>query len=493
MKRNILDRFFSYVSPELALKRERYRLALTAAQDGVRRFDAASRGRRTASWIAPSTDANSAQGSSLVTLRNRSRDLTRNDGFAQKAVQVLVENVVGTGILAKPQGKATGRVRLASDAWKAWAESTACDFDGNLDFYGLQALIFREIVESGEVLIRKIRTDNADFPLKLQILEADYLDETKSGRLESGGYIVQGVEFSAQGERVAYWLFPSHPGDTLLKSAGMTSKRFPASEIIHRFRQDRAGQVRGVPFGASVFLLLRDVQEWAEIHLIRAKIAACWSLFVYDTEAPVDPTASVGGALPIDKVEPGLIEYLPPGKDIKFATPPGVEGYSEFTRDILHRISSGYGIPFESLTGDFSQINFSSGRMGWIEFQRNIEALRWRVLIPGVCDPVWNWFTEAALLAGLRLEGVKPIWTPPRREMIDPSKEITAQITAIRGGLTTLSEVIRGNGYDPAEVLKERAEDDALLEKLGIALDSDPRKTMKTGSFQTQNPQEQTQ
>ena len=37
----------------------------------------------------------------------------------------------------------------------------------------------------------------------------------------------------------------------------------------------------------------------------------------------------------------------------------------------------------------------------------------------------------------------------PKLLMIDPTKEIEAQITAIRGGLKTLSEAIREQGNDP--------------------------------------------
>ena len=68
--------------------------------------------------------------------------------------------------------------------------------------------------------------------------------------------------------------------------------------------------------------------------------------------------------------------------------------------------------------------------------------------------------------------------------MIDPASEINSTITAIRGGLTTLSEAIRQNGYDPAEVLAERAQDDKELDRLGLVLDTDPRIVNKSGMTQ---------
>lgn len=481
-KGNALDQVISFFSPSLALRRERARLALQVLS-GARHFEAASKGRRTQGWIAPGTDANAAASNALVNLRNRSRDLVRNNGYAAKAVQVIVENTVGTGILCKPTSKATGKVRQANEAWKLWADNVNCDQDRVHDFYGIQALVMREVAEAGEIIVRRIKTvptEAAPIPLKLQLLEGDYLDHMKSERLKGGGYIVQGVEFDAQGNKVAYWLFDEHPGD-MLAATSASSKRYPESDIAHIYRVDRASQVRGVPFGASAMLPLRDFEEYEDAQIIRQKVAACFSAFVYDSEMP----AELGqGQLPVDKVEPGMIEYLPPGKDIKFGVPPGVDGYGEFSKQMLHKVAAGYGVTYEALTGDFSQVNFSSGRMGWLEFQRNIESWRWRMLIPRLCDQVWEWFLEAAFLAGYNLDGVVPVWTPPRREMIDPNKEIGATITAIRGGLMTLSEAIRQNGYDPVEVLNERAADDALLDNFRITLDSDPRATTGAGMAQ---------
>lgn len=482
-KTTVIDRFFRYFAPKTALNREKSRMMLEIL--GERRFEAAAKSRRTANWNAPGSDANTAAHASLATLRNRSRDMVRNDGYAAKAVQVIVENTVGTGIVAKPTGRASGKVRLASEAWNLWADSVNADADGMHDFYGIQALALRTVVESGEVLIRRIRTTTGAIPFSLQVLEPDFLDTLRNETLENGNKVIQGVEFASGPvpRRVAYWLFDHHPGDmTGVPSVKFTSRRFPADDIIHLYRVERPGQVRGIPWGAPVMMTLKDFNEYEDAQLIRQKIAAAFCAFVYDSEMHLDP----GGSTPplVDKIEPGIIEYLAPGKDIKFATPPGVDGYSEYASQVLHKIAAGYGISHAALSGDLSSVNFSSGRMGWLEMQRNIESWRWRMLVPRLCNQVWEWFVEAAFLGGYPIQGVAPVWTPPRREMIDPNSELNAQVNAIRAGVTTLSEVIRQNGFDPVEVLNERAQDDALLDKLGITLDSDPRRIMKSGSIQ---------
>ena len=63
-------------------------------------YESASTKPRLSRWLASGAGPNAALGS-LSQLRLRSRDLVRNDGFADTAVTGLVSNIVGTGI--KPQ------------------------------------------------------------------------------------------------------------------------------------------------------------------------------------------------------------------------------------------------------------------------------------------------------------------------------------------------------------------------------------------------------
>jgi hypothetical protein len=123
-----------------------------------------------------------------------------------------------------------------------------CDADGQLDFYGLQTLICREMVEAGEVLVRRrLRraSDGLPVPLQLQVLEADFLDATKSGVL-GAGRLVQGIEFDPVGTRRAYWLHAEHPGDAYgALQNGLQSRPVPATEIAHIYEKQRT-QARGV-------------------------------------------------------------------------------------------------------------------------------------------------------------------------------------------------------------------------------------------------------
>lgn len=56
----------------------------------------------------------------------------------------------------------------------------------------------------------------------------------------------------------------------------------------------------------------------------------------------------------------------------------------------------------------------------------------------------------------------------------------------VRAGAKTPDEMVREQGYDPEEFWTEYAASLARLDKLGIVIDSDPRKT--TGQGQAQQP-----
>jgi len=481
---NWLDRTIGAVAPGAALRRARQRQALGHLS---RAYEGARVGRRSDGWITAGTSANAEIGPALSRLRERSRDLVRNNPYATKAVQALVSNLVGTGIMPRARASRQKLVRDADSLWQRFAETA--DADGQTDLYGLQALVARTMAESGEVLIRlrdRRPEDGLPVPLQLQLLEPDHLDPSKTAELPDGGFVLQGVEFDPLGQRRAYWLFPVHPGEAAsFARQRLLSQRVPADRVLHLFERLRPGQIRGVPWFAPSIVKLRDLDEYDDAELVRKKIEACFAAFVTGDEdgATLGASSTDAEGRRIERFEPGMIEYLPSGKDVRFATPGASGGYAEYMRVQLHAIAAGVGLTYELLTGDLSQVNYSSIRAGLIEFRRRIEALQWQLLVPGLCQPVWRRFVAVGQATGVLPPGVIGAeWTAPRFEAVDPLKDIQADILAVRAGLMTLKEAIARQGYDPASVLPEIATTNTELDQLGITLDTDPRKATRTGA-----------
>jgi lambda family phage portal protein len=405
-------------------------------------------------------------------VRNRARDLRRNTPYGTKIVQGIASNLIGTGILASCAD--AGFLSI----FNQWADSTFSDSMGKTNYYGIQKLAVEALVESGEVLIVRQYDKKQLNPLRLKVLESDYLDHTKT-TLAKG--LVQGVQFDETGNITGYWLFMSHPGDV-----SSQSQLVPASEVIHLYRVDRPGQVRGMSWLTPVIINIKKLTDFEDALLEKQLISNLFTGFIYDAN-------DSGGATPAATVslEPGSLVTLNPGKQIDFSSPPQPSAPEGYLGHILRSIAAGVGIPYEILTGNLTEVNFSSARISWGEFQRAIDDWRWNLLVPQMLDRVWQWVFESSVIAGLYRGEVAPIcrWTPPRRVMVDIAREIPAILLMIRAGLMTPSDAVREQGFNPADFWAEYAEDLAKLDELGIVLEADCRQDAnRKASSQTPTP-----
>lgn len=441
-----------------------------------RKYEGASKGRRTAGWVTGWGDANSKVRQDLPTLRERSRDLRRNNAYIHKAIDVIANNVVGKGIQTQWDDDAI------DEQWKAWANSTNIDYDGRNNIKGLQRLVMEAVAESGEVLIRKRIVNGLAIPLQYQVLESDFLDSTilNTSPTQDGNFVIQGIEFDGNGKRVGYHIYESHPGSIDHPFQSLKSNFIPANEILHIYRAERPGQVRGVPWPSPVMIKTKDLEDFEDAQLMRQKVASCFTAFVHDISADVecDDESDLG-----EKIEPALIEHLPPGKTITFANPPSVENYKEFTSSHLRAIAAGMGLSYESLTGDLTETNYSSGRMGHLSMQRNIDSWRDGIIITHMMSPIVEDFKNILSIMGTDASRSKATHIPPMREMIDPTKEVPAMISSIRAGLTSRPEAIAALGKDPNDVNNRIKKDNDTIDNLGLVLDSDPRKTNSSGKL----------
>jgi lambda family phage portal protein len=341
----------------------------------ARHYEAASTGRRTSGWRRSSSDANAAAGGALSRLRDHARDLVRNNPYAESATSVIADHTVGWGIVPSSDDK------RAMATWKEWAETPACDADGRNDIYGLQKLAMKCVVTAGEVLVRRrLRRpeDGLPIPIQLQVIEADYLDTSKTGlRLPNGGRIIHGKEFNAIGRCVAYWLFPEHPGSGEFFSGA--SQRVPAENVIHIFRQGRPGQVRGVSWFAPVITALKDFDELADAQLYKHKVAACLALVYHDPTGAsigigeVEDGADNGDGSrgpDLERIGPGTTITAPPGWDVEVVQPPRVSDYGDFAQVTLRMIATGLGVTYEDLTGDYCiapETRVLRGDLRWVK------------------------------------------------------------------------------------------------------------------------------
>ncbi|WP_054031014.1 phage portal protein [Desulfatitalea tepidiphila] len=468
-------------------------------------YEAAGFTRRLNLWGTSTLGPDASLYGSLATLRARSRELVRNDPLAGAGLDTLVSNLVGSGISPRWQlSDATLKAQL-QQLWADWAMQ--CDHDGIADFYGMQALAARSMIESGEVLIRFLpqRPGRMAVPLKIQIIEADHLDETYSTTLDNGREIRMGIEFDASGRRVAYHLFKDHPGEAFITADTVTRVRIPASEILHVYRPLRPGQKRGRPWLSAVITTLHELNKYLDAEQVRKSSTAMFGGFVTVPPEGIDSVPDILGQSGIDAtgqevlaLEPGSFPTLPPGMDVKFSEPADVGGsYEAFVKHMERRIARGFGgLTYEKLSGDLSGVNYSSIRAGNLEFQRFCLQIIGNVLAFQLCQPVARYWIDQAVLSGAvkiidfiehRQQYYRIKWCPDGWPWVDPEKDLKAEQMAIRSGLKSRAEAVAERGRDVEEVDMEQAEDNWRTDALGLSYDSDGRRAKDAG-IPTQEP-----
>jgi lambda family phage portal protein len=473
---------------------------------GTPTYDGTGSGRRTLAWAVSNPGAVAALAYTQDGLRAKSRDLVRRNAWAAAGIESFVANAIGTGI--KPQSLIADLEQRESiqALWRDWCEDA--DAAGLTDYYGLQALACRSMLEGGEALLRlrwRRPADGLPVALQLQVLEAEHLPLAMNHELPGGNEIRAGIEFDRLGRRVAYHLYRSHPNDgglaPMSSSGGLDTVRVPAGDVLHLFRPLRPGQIRGEPWLTRALVKLNELDQYDDAELVRKKTAAMFAGFITRV-APEDNLLGEGAAdadgVALAGLEPGTLQILEPGEDIKFSAPADVgSSYAEFMRQQFRAVAAAMGITYEMLTGDLTQVNYSSIRAGLLEFRRRCEAIQHGVFVHQMCRPIWRaWMDQAVLEGALVLPGYgqrrrvyqAAKWIPQGWQWVDPHKEFNAMKLAIRGGLMSRSEAISAHGYDAEDVDREIAADNARADALGLVFDSDPRSDANRLSAATATP-----
>jgi lambda family phage portal protein len=430
-------------------------------------WDAAGGGNRLTNWNASAITPN-AQWDNPLWIRGRAEGEYRNNPLARRVVDCLVNAAWGASAL-NPQF----RDKATQAPWSLWGRNV--DVSGRLDWTAVGALILQTVVVSGECFVRLVLDEEPGaVPLRLQILGPEFLDASRVDATTYAGIRYRGLRPEG------YWLFQQNPA---LAGTDLHSVFVPATDCLHIFRPVAPGAQRGQSWLAPVLLPLRELNEYLESGLIKAKIAALFTGFVRtpDGSNPLTTTPTTTPTL-----EPGSMCRLQPGEEIEFAQPPGIEDqFDPFVKTQMRRVAAGMGIPYELLSTDLSQVTFASGRAGLLEFRRTVETIQYGLLVPQFCEPVVRRWAALARALGV-IEGDAEVsrWIGPVVQMLDQRAEVLADIQRVRAGFCSRSEIVAQSGWRVEDVDAEIAADNARADRLGNVYDSDPRRTTLQGQEQ---------
>ena len=441
-------------------------------------FQAATVDRLTASWLATNREINEEIRGDLDALRARSRDLVKNNDLGKRFVKMVSRNIVGSAgyilqarVLNAPASPDTLANAAIEAAWHKWAKRGSAEISGRQSFADLQRTVAQAIATDGEALIQIIRRDTRNpEQFALRHLDVARLDTTNNRAAANGQTaIVMGVEIDDYTRPIAYWIRP--------KVGQGQSVRYEASEIIHVYNPEHAEQVRGVPWMHASMLAMHDLGDFTKSALLNARRSADNLGFIVSPTG--DPTAmqdeSVAGeALKLSA--PGTYDVLPEGYDIRtpeYAYPNTV--FEPFTKAIMRRVASGMDVAAHNLTGDMTDVNYSSARIAELEERDHwITLQNW--FRDAFIEPVYAaWFASAMTYSTITLPGGQPLpigkaekfkaheWQARRWAWVDPKKDIEAARLEVKTGIASPQMIAARNGVDIEDVLDSIAAFEAMV------------------------------
>lgn len=481
MQQNFLDKAIAYFAPKIAGQRmaARAQLALAGGYSGAR-IDRAALNRWQPQGGSPTTDIIR----DLPMLRARSRDQMRNAPVAIGALSTSVSHVVGTGLTYTPaiDGEFLGLTVEQAEQWgrgtqrrfKAWAESVDCSLDRRLNFYGAQELVFRSMLESGDIFVvtPRIARGRAAARLALQLIEADRV--CNPDRKPGSATLIDGIELAADtGEAIACHVARHHPGDSptagnqwqrVVFRGGETERR----NVLHIFKPLRPGQVRGVPWIAPILEPLKQLGRWTDAELNAAVISGMMAVFIkmdpeafdtlFDEDAQKDIIENAGSWS--GEMESGKAINLLPGESVESpASGRPNPAFDPFWTAMVRQIGMALEMPFEVLTMHF-QSSYSAARAALLMAWKGFRSRR-DMLATYLCQPVFELWLADEVAEGrisapgffasdiVRAAWCAAIWTGDGPGSIDPSKEVDAARKRVELGISTKqAESILHDGVD---------------------------------------------
>lgn len=422
-------------------------LTRITAATGKRQVEAGAGGRR---WDgAPTLHAplQSTLAARSLT-KARAAGLYLNTPHGNRIIEAWTAALVGKGWQVRPHHPDERERREIADDFEAMIRP-------------IMPTMARALVRDGEAFVH-VRVV-ASGELRLKLIPADQIDPALTRDLGDGRRIVAGIEYDADDEVLAYHMLREAPGQPFATYG--EAIRVPATDMLHIFDRLFPGQVRGLSWLAPVLLKLRDRDEASDAMLMQLKVASLMTGFVTDAEGG---TAGLGDSAAPDMnvaLEPGAMRMLPPGSQVTFSNPgQGLTQAVDFIRSQDREIATGVGLTFEDLTGDLGEANYSSARVGLLNFRRRAEMLQLTLIEGLFLRPLWNRWIAVMELAGVIPAAETPDYldvrfVAPGWAWVDPRNEVEADVAAINAGLKSREEVVAGRGRDIDELDEEIARD----------------------------------
>lgn len=453
-----------------------------------RRLQAAKLDRLTGDWMATEQSINQDLRNDLNRTRARGRDLALNNDYATKFVGMVKNNIIGPGgirLQVRVEDKPGSPDRMANTAieaaWLDWGR--ACDITGQQTLRDMCETLVGGLPSDGEFLVRMVRGKESGnkYGLALQIIDVDRIDTSyNQGATSNTNAVIMGVEVNAYRRPVALHLFVAHPNDG--SNSSRKRMRLDINDTLHRFKVERAEQLRGIPWMAPGMISLHHLGNFKLSALLAAEHGANHYGF-FTTPDGQSPIGADEAGVTVTASQPGTYDTLPSGVGfVPHQSKYPNEVFGPFVKTTLQRIASGWRVAYHSLANDLEGVSYSSIRSGALE-----ERDRWSAdqewFIAAFMEPVYQaWLQTALLMGAITMPNGSPLpaaklakfsrhdWQPRRWEWVDPKGDMEAKILAVKAGIMSPQDLAASMGYDFDDVLTAIAAAQAQAAQLGVQL-----------------------
>jgi lambda family phage portal protein len=467
-----------------------------------RRYEGALFDRLRNDFVSSSGSADQEIRYNLRTLRNRCRDLARNNAYVKRYVNILKTNVLGSmGIKLQAQVQDQDRTPdFVANAqiernFRDWSKKKNCSIDQRLSFLDLQHLVLENLAIDGEVLIQIIPNAKNDFRFSLNVIDVDFLDDEKNEMLPNGNEIRMGVEMDKNRKPIAYYLFDKNPYEFNFNYTNRSnSKRISADNIIHIYKQERSYQTRGVPFLTPIMTQLKQLNGYLEAELVASRTSASKMGFFTSPDGEGftgDGEAQVGNDRNMN-VEAGSFVQLPNGVDFKAFDPNHpTSQFESFIKSVLRQIASGLNIPYNELANDLEGVSYSSLRQSVLEAREYYKFMQ-KFMSEHLLEPIYlRWLEMSITNNNLNLPMTKfDKFTRVRFvgkgfSWIDPQREANANVLLLKNGLISVQDVQANYGRDAEDLYSQLQAEKNLRNNFEITTEYEPYGAKNIDELQT--------
>jgi capsid protein len=401
-------------------------------------------------------------------VRNRlvrnSRYEVANNCYAKGIVLTLANDIIGTGPRLHMRTDDQQLNRLIEQKFELWSRS--------IGLAGKLRTMQMAKVTDGEAFAM-LHTNRAlrGVQLDIRLLESDQVDSPGlmqiDPRYPEGVQFAEGQRFDLDGNVTHYCVYRSHPGGL---SPSYEFDEVEARYMIHWYRKDRPGQLRGIPEMTAALPLFAHLRRYTLAVVQAAELAAEWTLFL-KTTAPAGGEAEgiADGAFSEIDIERGLMTSLPEGwEPFQLAATQPTTTYEMGKREFLNEIGRCLNLPYNIVACNSSGYNYASGRLDHQTYykSRRVDRVECNNV---VLDRIFGaWLEEAQTEYGFSDPDYDHQWFWEGDEHVDPVKEAEAQAQRLASNTTTLASEYARQGKDWEAELRQRAREVALTKDLGL-------------------------